>query len=153
MLSAFTAACGGPDSLGAGSWIGDAKRADDADRMEMTVDSSGAAAHITLAAWGVDTAMASRVPGTGDTLTFVAVVSGDTMRVTGAHADGKWQGTVSLGERDASFEMVRLFDVDDAERRAMIGTYRSDSGRVIGIVPFSEFGARPMVIDYETGRT
>jgi hypothetical protein len=152
MLSTFASACAGTAPLTVGSWIGDAKRVDGADRIEITVDSSGTTAHITLAAWQMDTVTASRVTGTGDSLVFVAVVQKDTMRLTGAHANGKWNGAVSLGERHAAVEMVRLFVLGDAEQRAMVGTYRTASGHVIGIAPFSEFGARLMVIDYETGR-
>ncbi len=152
MLSMFAGACGGTPSRSAGSWIGDAKRVDGADRIEMTVDSSGTMARIILAAWQVDTVTASRVRATGDSLVFVAVVQKDTLRLTAAHVDDKLHGVISLGERHAEIEMVHLFVLRDAEQRAMVGTYRTDSGRVIGIAPFSEFGARLMVIDYETGR-
>ena len=100
----------------------------------------------------MDTVTASRVAATGDSLVFIAVTQKDTMRLTGAHAYGKWHGVVSLGERRAAVEMVRLFVLGDAEQRAMAGTYRTATGRVIGIAPFSEFGARLMVIDYESGR-
>ena len=152
MLSMFAGACGTTASLTAGSWIGDAKRVDGADRIEMTVDSSGMTARIILAAWQVDTVTVSRVTATGDSLVFAAVVQKDTLRLTGAHVDDKWHGVISLGERHAEVEMVHLFVLQDAEQRAMVGTYRTDSGRVIAIAPFSEFGARLMVIDYETGR-
>ncbi|MDP1861822.1 MAG: alpha/beta fold hydrolase [Gemmatimonadaceae bacterium] len=152
MLFTFAGACGGTAPPTVGLWIGDAKRVDGADRIEMTVDSSGTTARITLAAWQVDTVTASRVTATGDSLVFIAVVQKDTMRLTGAHANGKWHGDVSLGERRAAVEMVRLFVLGDAEQRAMAGTYRTAIGRDIGIAPFSEFGARLMVIDYESGR-
>ena len=94
----------------------------------------------------------SRVRATSDSLVFVAVVQKDTLRLTGTRVDDKWPGVISLGERHAVVEMVHLFVLRDAEQRAMVGTYRTDSGCLIGIAPFSEFGARLMVIDYETGR-
>ena len=40
----------------------------------------------------------------------------------------------------------------DAEWRALIGTYRTQDGGLLGIAPFSEFGARPLIVDYASGR-
>jgi uncharacterized protein len=152
ILSTVAGACGAPAAPIAGSWIGDAEQADGADHIEVTVDSGGTTARITLAAWHVDTVTASRVTGTGDSLVFAGIVQRQTMRLTGSLAGGTWHGGVSLGERHTSVNMVRLFPLGEADRRAMAGTYRTGDGRVIGIAPFSELGARPMLIDYETGR-
>ena len=152
MLSTFAGACGGTASLTAGSWIGDANRVDGADQITVAIDSSGTKARITFAVWQVDSVSASRVKATGDSLVFVAVVQKDTLRLTGTNADGSWHGAVSLGERHAEVDMVRVVALGNAEQRAMVGTYRTDSGRIIGIAPFSEFGSRLMLIDYGTGR-
>jgi hypothetical protein len=152
ILSTLAGACGAPAPPSTGSWVGDAEQADGADQIEVTVDSGGTTAHITVAAWQVDTVTASRITDTRDSLVFAGIVRQQTMRLTGILADGAWNGGVSLGERHTSVHMVRLFPLGDADRRAMVGTYRTGSGRVIGIAPFSELGARPMLIDYETGR-
>jgi len=152
MLSTFAGACGERAPVPTGSWIGDARQLDGATRIAMVIDSSGTTARITLAAWEADSVPAARATTTGDSLAFVAVVRTDTLRLTGTLADGRWHGRVSLGEREADVEMIRLAAPDSADQRAMVGTYRTGSGRVIGLAPFSEFGSGIMLVDYETGR-
>lgn len=152
MLCTFAGGCAEAAPLPVGSWIGDATRTDGVDLIEVTVDSTGMSARVTLASWQVESVAVSRAIAAGDSLVFTAVVEKDTLLLTGTHANGRWQGAISLRERHAAVEMVRLFALGDAERNAMVGSYRTDSGHVIGIAPFSEFGSRLMAIDYETGR-
>lgn len=135
-----------------GSWIGDARRPDATDQISVTVDSGDTTARITLAAWQVDSAVATRTRAAGDSVVFETVVHDDTIRLTGALVDDVWRGAVSMGKRQAEVEMAREVPMEPAERRAVIGTYRTESGRIIGIARFSEFGERLMLIDYETGR-
>lgn len=152
MLSTFAAACGGTAPVTAGSWIGDANRADGVDQIAVAIDSSGTTARISFAPWQLDSVSASRVEATGDSLVFVAVVQQDTLRLVGTNAEGRWRGAVSLGARHADLDMIRVVSLGTAEQTALVGTYRTDSGRTIGIAPFSEFGSRLMLIDYRTGR-
>jgi pimeloyl-ACP methyl ester carboxylesterase len=76
----------------------------------------------------------------------------DALRLTGALADDRWLGAVTMGERRADVELTRIVPMEPEERRAVVGTYRTESGRVVGIAPFSEFGERLFLTDYETGR-
>lgn len=152
MLSTFAGACRGTAPLTAGSWIGDATRVDGTDQIAVAVDSSSTTARITLSTWHVDSSPASRVAVTGDSLVFAGVVQNDTLRLTSTRADSRWHGVVSLGERRAKVDMARVFVLPGADQRAMVGTYRTAGGRVIGIAPFSEFGSRLMLVDYTTGR-
>ncbi len=135
-----------------GLWRGDARHPDATDQIAVAVDSGGTTARITLVAWQVDSAIATRTSAAGDSVEFEAVVHDDTLRLTGVLADHRWLGAVSMGKRHADVEMARVVPLEPAERRALIGTYRTESGRIVGIAPFSEFGERLMLIDYETGR-
>jgi uncharacterized protein len=61
-------------------------------------------------------------------------------------------GKVRSGDVEGGFRMIRLEEVDAGRRAALSGNYETESGRVIWIGPFGEFGAELYVLDFESGR-
>ncbi len=126
-----------------GQWIGDLRHAALAERMAVDVDSSGRWARISLASWQLDNAIASSTPAGADSVAFMVVVDQDTARVRGIAREGAWSGEAKRGTERASFALRRLHPLADREWRAIVGTYRTQDGRLLGIAPFSEFGTLP----------
>ncbi len=134
----------------AGLWIGDV-REPQGTRLEVQVDAEGASAELTLPGWGLAQAPLSSTRSESQ-LEFTGVVEGESVRLRGAHEEGRFVGELARGSRTAPFELRRLHDLDDAGWRSLIGTYRAEDGRLFGIAPFSEFGPRPVIVDYTSGR-
>jgi pimeloyl-ACP methyl ester carboxylesterase len=145
-------ACSAPGPMIEGEWIGDLRQAERSQRMEVSVDSSGRPATVSIAGSGLDRAPASPVPAGADSLGFTALAGTDTVRVSGAVRDGAWIGLARRGTDTAAFELRRLHPMSDAEWAAIIGSYRTSDGGLLGIAPFSEFGIRPLIVDYSSGR-
>jgi pimeloyl-ACP methyl ester carboxylesterase len=152
VISLLTSGCAGSSPAAAGLWIGDVRHPAVTERMEVDVDSSGRSATISLVSWRLDKAIASSLPARAESLAFVAVVDKDTVRVQGIARDGAWIGEAKRGTEVVPFELRRLHPLAERDWRALIGTYRSDDGHLLGIAPFSEFGERPLIVDYATGR-
>jgi len=145
-------ACSQPGPMLEGQWIGDLRQAERSQRMEVSVDSIGRPATVSIAGWGLDRSPASPLPAGADSLGFTALAGTDTVRISGAVRDGGWIGLVQRGTDTAAFELRRLHPMSDAEWAAIIGTYRTSDGGLLGIAPFSEFGSRPLIVDYSIGR-
>ena len=152
MISLLAVACTAPTTRAStGHWIGDLRRRASAERMEMTVDSSGHSAKITLRSWQLAEAAASAAPAGGDSLAFI-VVGRDTIGVRGVVRGDVWSGEAKKGSETERFALQRLLPMSDREWAEIVGTYRAADGHLLSIAPFSEFGARPLVVDYATGR-
>lgn len=152
LISILAIGCTAPSAPTTGQWIGDIRHAVAAERMEIDVDSSGRSVRISLASWQLDQAIASQTPAGADSLAFMVVVDKDTVRVRGIAHEGAWIGEAKRGAEAASFALRRLHPLADHEWGAIVGTYRTENGRLFGIAPFSEFGTRPLIVDYSTGR-
>ncbi len=152
VIALLTIGCNAPSATTTGQWIGDLRHAAAAERLEIDVDSSGRSARISLAGWQLDKVLASSTPAAADSLAFVFALDKDTVRVRGIAREGAWVGEATRGAEASPFVLRRLHALSDREWGAIIGTYHSDDGRLLGIAPFSEFGARPLVVDYSTGR-
>jgi uncharacterized protein len=150
-LSLFSAACAGPSPT-SGQWIGDIRHPGTGERMEISIDSSGRSARIAVPSWRLDNALASSVPAGSDTLAFTAVVDSDTTTFRGTVHESVWVGEAKRGTDTTQFELRRLLPLTDQEWRAIVGTYRTADGHLLGIAPFSEFGTRPLIVSYATGR-
>ena len=148
----LTTACAEPSSMTNGQWIGDIRHPGGAERMEVSIDSSGRSARISLPSWRLDKTLASSAPAGSDTLAFTAVVDSVTVRFGGTVHEGAWIGEAKRGTETTPFELRRLHSLTDREWGAIVGTYRTDDGRLLGIAPFSEFATLPLIVNYATGR-
>lgn len=120
--------------------------------MEVEVETSGGSARISLGRWGLDQALALASRGRAGSLAFSIARDTDTVRIAGIAARGSWVGEARRGAETLPFELRRLRPLSELEWRAIIGTYRSADGRLLGVAPFSEFGPQPLLVDYTTGR-
>ena len=152
IISLLATACTAPPPLIDGEWTGDVRLPDRVARLDVSIDSSGNSAMITLPGWQREMAPASRVPLPADRIAFTAITGADTVLVQGTVRSGIWIGEAKRGTEAAAFELRRLHRLTDLEWSALVGTYRSSDGRLLGIAPFSEFRPRPFVIDYTSGR-
>jgi pimeloyl-ACP methyl ester carboxylesterase len=152
MVSLLAGGCAASAPIAAGSWIGDVRHAAAAERIEVEVDSGGRSARISVAGWGLDKAIASSLPARAESLAFSVAIDKDTVRLRGIARDGTWTGEATRGTESAPFELRRLRPLAEADWRAIIGTYHTADGGLLGIAPFSEFGERPLLADYSTGR-
>lgn len=135
-----------------GQWIGDVRHPGTAERLEVSIDSTGRSAQISLPSWRLDKALASSEAAGADSLAFTAVVDSDTVFFRGTVHEGAWIGEAKRGTGAYPFELRRLHPLTDREWRAIAGTYRAEDGRLLSIAAFSEFGTVPVIVDYTTGR-
>ncbi len=152
MLVLLTSGCAAPSQPAAGQWIGDMQGPATAERMAIDVESNGRSARISLASWGLDTAIAWSIPARAESVAFMVVVDRDTVRIQGIAREGAWIGAAKRGTEAIPFTLRRLHPLADREWRAIEGTYRTEDGRLLGIAPFSEFGPGLLIVDYSTGR-
>lgn len=151
VLSLLTTACSAP-ATPAGQWIGDVRHAAGVERIAVDFDSSGRAARITLASWGLEQAQALPAPAGADSLAYLAVVARDSVRLHGIAREGTWEGEARRSTETSPFTLRQLHPLAEREWSAIVGSYRAESGRLLAIAPFSEFGALPLLVDYATGR-
>jgi len=151
-ISLLTTACAAPSPITNGQWIGDIRHPGTAERMEVSIDSSGRSAKISLSSWRLDKAPASSAPTGSGGLTFTTVVGSDTIFFGGTVLGDAWIGEAKRGAESTPFELRRLHPLNEREWGAVVGTYRAEDGRLLGIATFSEFGTLPMIVDYATGR-
>lgn len=152
LLALVTMACGGSSPEIAGQWIGDLRRGEVSQRLEVSVDSSGQTIRVHLAASGLSNAPARQVPIGPDSLAVTASAGTDTVQLHGAADNGVWSGRARHGADTGSFELRRIHPITGAEWASIIGTYRTSQGGLLGIAPFSEFGSLPLIVDYSSGR-
>lgn len=152
VIPVLALACTAPAAGIPGQWIGDVRHGAAAERMEVTVDSTGRSARISLASWQLDEAVASSTPAGGDSLAFAAVINQDTVGIRGVVRGDGWTGTARRGSATASFALRRLQPLADHAWEGIVGTYRAEDGHLLGIARFSELGTRPLIVDYSTGR-
>jgi uncharacterized protein len=151
-LSILAAACAEPASMNDGQWIGDLRQGATSRRLEVSVDSSGRAISVSLAAWGLVNAAATSMSTGADSIGFIVASGSDTARFRGGVHNGAWTGAARRGADTATFELRRLYPITGAEWAGVVGSYRTGEGGLIGIAPFSEFGSLPVIVDYSTGR-
>ncbi len=141
-----------PLPVGAGRWMGDLREPSGVERLEILIDADGTSAELTLPGWGLAGTPLARAPAAPHSLDFSGVIEGETVSLRGSLENERWLGELARGTRTAPFELRRLHDLSDSEWRSLIGSYRTEDGRLLGIAPFSEFGPRPMLVDYTSGR-
>jgi uncharacterized protein len=151
-ISLLTAACARPRPMTSGQWIGDVRHAGAAERIDVSIESGGRSARISLPAWRLDSALALPAPAGADSLAFTVASDGETVFFRGAVQAGAWTGEARRGPDTSPFELRRLYPLTEREWQAIVGTYGSEDGRLVGIAPFSEFGATPLIVSYATGR-
>ncbi|HEX9167135.1 MAG TPA: alpha/beta fold hydrolase [Gemmatimonadales bacterium] len=148
-LAASALGCAAPSGPPVGRWIGDAAAAGGPERIEVVVDSSGTA-QVSLRSWRLREApMAQAGEAGGDSVAFAS--PGDSLRLAGSIEGGRWTGELSRGAERVAITLLRLAALDAPAREGLVGTYRADDGRLLGVGPFSEFGPDLMVVDYDTG--
>jgi hypothetical protein len=146
----FATACGGPGSTVSGAWVGDF-RAGMTLPLEITIDSTGRAGKVSLRPWGLEGAAAwGRTHG--DSAEILVPTDRDTASFRGRLAGPTWNGSATRGTESVPFELRRLRTLTPIDWAAIIGTYRAQDGRLIGVARFTEFGNRPMLVDYRSGR-
>jgi hypothetical protein len=146
----IAAGCTRVPTSAVGRWLGEARIGDGSDRLEIVVDSAERSAALTMRGWNLRGDTALRAPG--DRLRFGLVRAGDTLELGGVRVGDYWTGHLRRGADSAPFRVRRLSSLSDSGWSAMVGIYRTDQGSLVGIAPFSEFGDRPMFLDYATGR-
>ena len=122
------------------------------ERLEVSIDSGGRSARITVPGWQLDGVGASSAPVGSDSLAFTTIVGNDTALFYGTVREDAWTGEVKRGTEASTFQLRRLHPLTDREWKTIVGTYRTEDGRLLGIAPFSEFGAMPLIVNYATGR-
>jgi uncharacterized protein len=135
-----------------GQWIGDLRQGGTFSRIEVAVDSGGRSITVTLAPWGLDKAPASFVTRSADIFEFRVLVGTDTADFLGTLQGDTWDGVARQRADSSGFEMRRLHPFAPADWARVSGTYRTGSGGLVGIAPFSEFGSLPLLVDYGSGR-
>ncbi|MBM4186824.1 MAG: alpha/beta fold hydrolase [Gemmatimonadetes bacterium] len=117
--------------------------------IEVSIDSAGArvTSHLHRLA-----ATPAFLATSADSTVLTAAVDRDTIRFAGPKRGGRWSGIASRGDERAEFAMVELTPRWRERERGAVGTYRTEEGRLLGIDFWSEFGTRPMLVDYSTGR-
>lgn len=152
MLAVCTAACGALSPPRGTAWIGDVYLAGRADRLEVVIDSTGAAAAVTLRAWELQQAPGRPEAAAAGGLNLAVATGGDTVHFRGLAFDDTWAGFAIRGVDSGAFELKRLHPLAAEDWQHLIGTYRTGRGRMFGIAPLTEFGTQPMFTDYATGR-
>lgn len=151
-ISLLAAACAEPSPVISGPWVGDIRHPTALERMDISIDSTGRSARISVPGWRLDNALASSgAVGSGD-LAFTAVVDSDTTIFRGTVHEGIWIGEAKRGTDTSSFVLRRLRPLTEGEWKAIVGTYRTEDGHLLSIAPFSEFGTAPLIVSYGTGR-
>lgn len=151
-VSLLSAACGRPSRMTEGRWIGDIRHPGGVERLEVSIDSDGRPARITVPSWRLEEAVASPAPAGSDSVAFTTTVGNDTVLIRGTVHEGAWTGEAKRRAESSTFELRRLHPLTDREWKAIVGTYRTEDGRLLGIAPFSEFGTTPLIVNYTTGR-
>jgi pimeloyl-ACP methyl ester carboxylesterase len=128
------------------------RRAGGVERLEVSIDSAGRSARITVPSWPLEGAVGSWARAGSDSLAFTTIVGNDTVLFHGAVREGAWTGEVKRGTDSSTFQLQRLQALTDREWKEIVGTYRTADGRLLGIAPFSEFGTVPLIVNYATGR-
>lgn len=134
-----------------GKWVGDARLGAVVDRIEVVIDSTDRAT-VSLRSWGLNAAPVTLARRGADSMGFAVASDGDSARFGGAAGEGFWSGMAVRGRDTARFQLRQLYPMIEDDWQQVIGTYRTDRGRLFGIAPLSEFGMQPMLVDYETGR-
>jgi uncharacterized protein len=152
--SMLAAASGATDRAAptAGLWIGDARHSGTTHQISIVINADGTSATVSLAAWQLDSAVLTRSLTSDDPAVFRTTLGNNTLRLSGALSERRWSGSITVGERDADITLARVLTTEQGGPKALVGTYRTDSGRTLGIAPFSEFGNRLFLTDYSTGR-
>jgi pimeloyl-ACP methyl ester carboxylesterase len=148
----LTGGCGGASPDLAGSWIGEIKGSAGADRLEVTIDSAGARAIVSLRSWELrgDTAVRGAIgPGV---VRFALARAGDSITIEGQVGPSGWRGQVTRSKDTAQFEARRIHRLTDAEWASIVGAYRRADSGLVTVATFTEFGDRPMLVDHRSGR-
>jgi alpha-beta hydrolase superfamily lysophospholipase len=142
----------GSENLQDGKWLGDVTGMDGrADRLEITVDSSGRAVHVEMARWELAGSRASATR-LDDSIELVVARDRDTTRLRGIVERGQFQGAAHRGGETRLFTVRRLHPVSPAEWAALFGSYRTADSQLVTLSPFEEFGPTPQLVHYRTGR-
>jgi pimeloyl-ACP methyl ester carboxylesterase len=149
ILAGAAASCGQTPQL-TGRWIGDASVASGPERIELEVDAAGAAM-VSLRGWGLHGVRMARDVAPSESLAFTAMAK-DTVGLRGVVRGGRWSGELTRGGERIQVELRRVEPYSAKDWTAIVGTFRAEDGRLLGIAPFSEFGPDPMLVDYGSGR-
>lgn len=140
-----------PAPIGAGSWAGDFRHPGMTLPIEIAIDSTGRSAVVSLRPWRLREALAT-VSVRGDTVEVTVPAAGDTARFRGTVRGWSWIGEARRGRDVVPIELRRVFPMTAAEWQRILGTYRSADGRLVAVSHFEEFGDRPMLVDFGSGR-
>jgi pimeloyl-ACP methyl ester carboxylesterase len=141
-----------PASPGAaGDWDGDLAIGTVTMPLQLEVDSAAKTAAVTFRPWQLKAAPGTIERSSGRLVVTVAG-AGDTVRLEGPVGEGAWSGSALRGKDSGRFELRRIAAMSEADWARILGTYRTEDGKILGVARFDEFGARPLLVDYSTGR-
>lgn len=142
--------CAGPGGVPASQFFaGELRLAGNVLPLDVIVDSTGT--RISNRTWRLEQTPAT-VTTSGDTAIALVATDQDSIRFAGVRKDGRWSGVATRGAAQAEFELVALTPTVAALEQQVVGTYRTGDGRLVGIGLLTEFGNRPMLTDYTSGR-
>jgi pimeloyl-ACP methyl ester carboxylesterase len=130
-----------------GDWVGDLSIGTATMPLRVTIDSTAKAATVTFRPWQLRDA-----PGAIEQSSGRLSVALDSVRLEGSVREGAWSGSGARGSDSGRFELRRVMTMADADWAPIMGTYRTDDGKLLGVARFDEFGPRPLLVDYTTGR-
>jgi alpha-beta hydrolase superfamily lysophospholipase len=134
-----------------GDWVGDMRHPAATMPLVVAVDSLEQSVKVSLRPWQLAAAPGLAVRRS-DSLVVTVPAGSDTVRLQGVvRADG-WVGVGAKGQESAPFDLRHLARLSQADLDSIIGTYRTADGGLVGVLKFQEFGERPMVVDYGSGR-
>ena len=84
-ISLLTAACARPSQMTSGQWIGDMRHPGATERMEVSIDSSGRSAKISLASWRLDKALAGTDWLVANRFTVADINTAECLRYAQSH--------------------------------------------------------------------
>ena len=135
----------------AGEWAGDLRHPAGTLPLEVQLGTSLDSATVSVRKWGL-----SKVPGyvviRSDSLTVTVPTENDTVVLRGIVSNDAWTGMGSRGQDTAAFELRHLVSIKDSAPQGIIGSYRAEDGRLVGVDKFVEFGERTMLVNYSSGR-
>jgi pimeloyl-ACP methyl ester carboxylesterase len=142
----------GGESL-AGRWMGQLDLQGETTVIRLVVDASGNTLTATadLLPAGPAGLAVGRLSRDRTAVSFELPVGADTFRFAGEAAGDEMAGSIHRGDATGTFRLIRLASVEPARLGELHGNYETESGRVVWIGPFGEFGADLYVLDFETG--
>ena len=150
LLAALGGVQGAPIS---GRWMGQLDLQGETTVIRLVVDESGAASTATadILPAGPTALPVSELSSDKTGVRFQLALGSEPLLFSGQAAGDELTGTARRGQAAGTFRLLRLARVERSELAALFGNYETESGRVLWIGPFGEFGADIYFLDFESG--